>query len=367
VQVAPETKPMPLLRGGSDPIAAFSGVLDRLRENSLEHFGTAPVRIECVGMKEGRYSTALHIRVRDSSHVQGAFVKRYKLRDYIPEYLQRQVLAEHEVLFRGRDSLAEHPGFTVAEPIACFPEEFTLVTREAPGQTVRAVMVNGLATWWLFTEVRHRLRDVFQRLGLWVKAFQKAGPQGQTISIPNLRGYLDERLRLLVDLGELTPGNCRALRSRFDRYSEQVRDSDLRAAARHGDFHSTNLLVSRSVVTAIDPLPAGMESIYYDLARMFMHLEYLKARPWAAPVVEDAQAAMLRAFDPDLRPGRPLFQMELMRHIVCLMLQDCQQQPLGPRAVTVRRVYRALGWRSNRKRLREWQLDGSAQAARLLA
>jgi len=329
----------------------FAGTLNRLRERAEQYFGTSPVEIKSLQQIEGPYSRVLHVQVQGSSQVWSAFVKRYKLQEENPSRfaLQQQVLNEFSMLQNTAAALAQYHGLGVARPIACFPEEYSLVTEQAPGSTIRNVL-NSPVLWRFFRKQRELLIDIFERAGMWVNAFQRTSRDAGKVSIPEIRDYIDVRLNTVVQHGAFTQAQRSALLRRFDAQSASVSECDLAEVPIHGDFCPHNVLASEAAITVIDIPSSVTGSIYYDLAHMFIHLENLKVRPWmGARLIEDVQIAMLRGFDRNLSAKHPLFQIELMRNLVSLLVQ---QQSV--RASFPSRLYRSMIWRNNYRRFQKW-------------
>jgi len=265
------------------------------------------------------------------------------------------VAAEFETLQSAQKALAGNSEVSVARPIACFPDELSLITEEAPGVTIRQLL-NRPVIWRLSPKNVQSLVAAFERMALWVKAFQHTGSAARArFSIAEMRQYVDVRLKVLVRAGLFTATEQSALLATFDNYSRRVNESDLAEVPVHGDFCPDNVLAHETGITVIDVGPGMRDSIYYDLAHMFCHVEKLAIRPWmGARVIRSAQSAILQSFDAELDVERPLFQMELMRNIVSLLVpQDV------PRASAVHRAYSSLLQRSYYSRMSNWIRDAS--------
>jgi len=329
--------------------SAFHPVLSQLVADGRLYFGSDHVSVEPVSRVERAYSTLLQIRVQGSDGPQGAFVKILKPRADTPAErasMQRNVVRDFEMTRRVRQALAGCAGLAAVRPIACFPEELAIVTGQAAGPTLSAVLARGAAGWPGKAAAR-RMSWLLRRSGAWLTAAQAALPEDRAIDVEILRAYLDRRLAELEMIGPIRM--TRAGRSAVERYRDRLMGKLTRESLRsvwiHADFCPENIITGDGEITVLDFLMARSGTVYHDVAHLFMHLEAMKVKPWFRPAVIDGlQRDLLAGFEPGLGPERPLFALMLLQHVIChlVTLQ-------GTAPGTTARLYRAALHRRHRR------------------
>ena len=187
-------------------------------------------------------------------------------------------------------------------PIACFPEELTIVTGEAVGPMLSEVLARR-AVGWPRPSVVRELSQLLYRVGAWLKAAQAALPEDRPLDREAMRTYLDKRFTDLEAPGviRLTTSGRDAIARYRDRLLRDASAEGLRPVWIHADFCPENIITRGGDITVLDFMMAKTGTIYHDLAHLFMHLEAMQVKPWFRPaVVARLQRDLMAGFEPGL-------------------------------------------------------------------
>lgn len=326
-----------------DPL--FAPVLQRLATEREKLFGSERARLEPVQRLSRRYSEVLRLRVDDGERKSYAFLKVNRVASGIssdPAQLRRNLLQDFAHQQQAYESMRGNNVLAVARPIACFPDEFAVITEEVSGQPLEdAIRAHNLDAW-LGDDAALQL--TFERVGAWLRTFQERRPMQGTVSVSALRSYVDVRLQHVVAHGGAFGAEQRRLvLRRFDALASEVRAEELAEVPIHGDLSLENVLVDGQRVTAIDfDVAAGATGTrLHDAAYLHLALERLKGKPWVrAAAIDRLQRAVLRGMDPRLSASAPLFQLHLLQHMVCHLVEA-----LDAKHGVARRLYSGWLWR----------------------
>jgi hypothetical protein len=303
----------------------FRQVLSKLAAGGREYFGTEQVSFEPVRRFERPFSTLLQVRVGGSTTSDDAFVKILKPRADTPEQIasmRENVVKDFEMTNRVHQQLAAYPGLTAVKPIACFPEDLAIVTEEARGEMLSAVLSRGAAGFPREKSVQ-ALESIMRRIGSWLTAAQAVLPCSQDVSPEKIRLYLERRLDALEAPGRwrLTPAGRSAIDRHVDRLlaSESI---DLTGVWIHADFCPENIITRDGRITVLDFTMAKSGTIYHDISHLYFRLDVMCAKPWFREgVIRRLQHALLNSFETGLDPHRPLFELMLLQHVLCHLVE----------------------------------------------
>jgi hypothetical protein len=327
----------------------FRPVLSSLVAGGGQYFGSDSVRVEPVRLLERPFSSLLQVRISGGQGTVGAFIKILKPRSPGADELtatSRNVQREFDITTRVRRALAPHPGLSAVRPIACFPEQFALVTERATGPTLAEVLARAAAGWSGARSAKDR-RGSLRQVGAWLNAVQGSLRQEKDVDFDAMRLYLDTRLTALERVGpvRLTAAGRMAIERYRDRLMREASGEPLRQVWIHADFCPDNIIARAGEVTVLDFTMAKTGTVYHDVSHLFMRLEAMKVKPWFRPaIIEGFQQELLEAFEPGLVPGRPLFALMLLQHVICHMLA-LQTSTSGPAELYARWL---------RRRHRQW-------------
>jgi tRNA A-37 threonylcarbamoyl transferase component Bud32 len=332
----------------------FAHVLDCLIEQSERYFGQAGIIVEPLVLADREAAQVLRVRLRiPGTSDRHVFVKLFKPRGPSPEareFMRARVLKDFAVTSQIHEALREYSDLSAVRPVACFPDDLVLVTEEAPGEPLHVVL-DRYATWQPDSRTLEHLTHVARRIGVWLKTFQEIERVNRRITLDDMREYLDVRLRRLAQnpKGRFSEEQRMAVLSYFDSKGRDVRAADLDEVSVHGDIAPSNILVNGEKIVVLDFAMACTGGMYFDVARLFTQLEFLKAKPKFRPqVVAKLQSAMLNGFNPSLCPDHPLFQLFELQHVIC-HIANLSLNPAPP----VARLYNRYQLRRHHRWLRE--------------
>jgi thiamine kinase-like enzyme len=190
-----------------------------------------------------------------------------------------------------------------------------------PGMTLRRFLKDSAPLRFTKTAIDIALVSVFEKVGSWLRVFQKIDRSGKSVSLSARRSYLDSRLQLLLQhyRGAFNSADRDAVLRHFDRLSCEAGAAEVPEVCVHADFTPDNVLVvNDNEIAVLDFEMASAGTRYDDLAHMYMHMDSQKAKPWIeAESIQVFQHALLRGFDPTLEAAHPMFQVALLIHVVC--------------------------------------------------
>jgi hypothetical protein len=305
---------------------AFEAILARLRAKDARYFNGPADRLEILERIERPFSELVRVRAQCGRQTTCVFVTRLKPKAPTEEQwlLSRdRVRRDYAASLRVLQSVKGRTEFSAVRPIGCFPEDLVLITEELPGQTLSVVLERS-ARWVPKSADLAYLVSIFERIGAWVKVFQGNESASGAFSLSAMREYLDVRLRKIVASrnDRFSEADQQRLLTWFDSCAANVSGSELLEVPVHADLCPANILIHEGTIAAIDFAMASTGGAYLDVSRMFTQLEFLKAKPRFRPaVIVTLQAALLRGFDPDLRPDRPLFRLFVLQHTITQFLK----------------------------------------------
>jgi hypothetical protein len=304
----------------------LEAILARLSAQPAHYFSGRPIRLDIVERIHRPFSELARVRVDCGSETTYAYVKRFKPKAAGEEQwllTRDRVRRDYETSLRMLQSVKGYDGVRAVRPIACFPQELVLVTEELSGETLGAILERSARGYPGRGELAHLAR-VLERVGEWIRIFQGDQPKPRTFSLEAMREYLDVRLRKIVASpnDRFSQADSENVLAWFDSCAALVPASDRIEVPVHADVCPANILVDGTTVGGIDFAMASTGGLYLDVARMFTQLEFLKAKLSFRPsVVATLQSALLRGFDPHLRPDRPFFRLFVLQHTVTQFLK----------------------------------------------
>jgi len=311
----------------------FEPLLSVLSGNAQQYFGDANAVVEPVARLDRPFSALLRLRVTASGRQSHAFLKVFRPRTSTPEeiaQLRRFVEREFRATQRLHEALAGRGGLSAIRPLAVLPDDLAILTEEVAGTTFDRVLRDAL--WGRRVPVP--VGAIAERIGAWVRTYQRVIDAGGLLSLDERREYLDVRLRKLIDAGVLAESDRADALSRFDELAPAVGEPAQPLVAIHADLCPSNILVdSAGAVTILDFAMAKSGPRFHDISHLYMHLEFLRWRPrLKSGTVDEAQSALMRGYEDASATTDPLFVLMLLQHVVChvAMLAERPSGPLDP-------------------------------------
>jgi hypothetical protein len=299
--------------------ARFDAIFARLEAQSQARFGTAGVRLETVGYENRPYSWICRAALRDSPAVAGrhVFVKIFKPKEPAAGIdLAARVRQDFAITCEIHAFMTPWPELGAVKPIACYDDALAIVTEEASGTTLLDRLQQD-ASWFPNAGRVAPLVHALETVGRWLKCFQGFRPTNTTVPVESLRDYIDIRLKRMVDRQVMSARQREQILGHLEALGRLVGSADLREVAVHADLAPANILVSSGSVVVLDFAMTGRGTVMQDLARLYMQLELLRAKPQFRPrIITTLTTALLHGFDPALSPRHPLFRTSSMLHHV---------------------------------------------------
>jgi len=301
----------------------FGPVLLKLSAGSSSHFGCAGAHLEPVEYRERPFSHLLRAAVFANGRpgpVTHVFVKIFKVKAHEPdpERMRRRVVQEFESTLEVHRAMSADPDVGAVRPIACYPEHLASVTEEVPGRTLLDCL-RAEAAWLPQQRTLERLSLIMEKAGRWVRTFQAIDLQPGRVSLDAVRSYVDLRLERLVasPAARFAPADRARVLAHIQRLGALVPPLDLAEARIHADLAPANMLVSGERIVVLDFAMCSRGSAFHDLARLFLQIDLLRLKPQVkSAVIERLNRSLLRGFDPQVGPDRPLFRLLLLQHRV---------------------------------------------------
>lgn len=309
------------------PPTAFDVILAKMRDPGDAGFVPVGGDLEVLQHIERPFSELVRVRLASPTSSRCLYVKRYKPKGQGQEQwllARDRVTRDYHASLRVIDRVGGVSGYAAVRPVACYPEDLALITEELPGETLTQTIERSARGWPRRPEL-DRLAAVLARVGGWIRLFQgERADQSGSLALASMREYLDVRLRKIVASSNdpFDEADRQRLLDWFDRVAAQVAGSELIGVPVHADLCPANVLVHAGTIAVIDFAMASTGGLYLDLARMYTQLEFMQAKPWfRRQVIAELQRALLRGYDPLLRPDRPLFALFLLQHTMTQFLK----------------------------------------------
>jgi Phosphotransferase enzyme family len=295
-------------------------------------------------------SQIIKIEIEFENSKNNILVKVFKPKNSSSNHFQEmrdRVRKDFDVTLMVHERLKSYPGYSTAEPVACFPELLAIVMIESPGQNLRDLIINK-ATYYPSKTTLDQLAEYSFACGQWLTIFQditREKAQGNLQPHDVVRD-IDLRLSKLVQKhGEFFSSQ---LRRQVLNYSERqalkVQDADLRLCGVHGDFCPANILVNGREITVLDFEMFKVGSIYQDFTYYLRHLETLSQKPVFRPkTLSILREAFVIGYDKNIDTTAPIVALFKLRHIICHLVDilDLAGKPFHKRlfSKTVARRY----------------------------
>jgi tRNA A-37 threonylcarbamoyl transferase component Bud32 len=297
----------------------FAPVLQRLRDDAAMAFSPG-VRLAPVSYQARPFSNVMRLSLtsKDGSPAGYCFAK-IQTPKAIPDggsHMRRRVLHEFEVTAKVERALAAHPGMDALHAIACYPELFTIVTREIEGVTLLRYLEARL-TWLAGARGLEEAEAIAGQAGHWLRIFQTIDRSDDVVAMSDLRAYIDLRLRRLVSAGRspITALVRERVLAHLEVLGAAVPAIERRSVMLHADMAPANMMVTGRGIAVLDFAMASRGTYLHDISRLALQIDLLRGKPqFRTESVRRVIEALLRSFAPDLRPQDSLFRLLTLRH-----------------------------------------------------
>ena len=244
----------------------------------------------------------------------GIYVKVHTRAGQSHEWRRGKVLVEFEILQLLHQRFRGISGCHVVRPIACFPDDLTVVTEESPGVNLHSLIKRD-ARWWRETSALTRLSAHCEGAGVWLRHFQEITAQHRRAEVPS--PLFLERLRVELDAC-VSIGLPRGEASRMLGFCTdelgRVGTREFSVVGVHPDFQPDNVLVSGSGVSVLDfgSFQHGLSCS--DVARFLASLEFFSRTPiYREPHMRQLMRAFLHGYGARESGDGPLLEVSIVR------------------------------------------------------
>ena len=305
----------------------FAQVVRRFLADRPEHLGDGSV-LAVVPLREvrRRYNNLLQIEVQFSDRKWRGYIKIRKPRpdtDYSSPAGRMQ--REFDLLSELHTVFGNHPHTRTVRPVAYYPECLAMITEEAPGRDMLSELLPQIG----FLPHRSAVQDMesaCRLCGQWLSEFQAVtvAEREKVFSLDEMREYVDQRLVTIVK--RRLSGFDESMRQRalhfFDSLAELVPLRDLTVSSIHADFTTANILISKDQITIIDFEMSEQGSVIHDVVAFWHKLHLLAIDPrYSSRKAMRACQAFLDGYDPHLSVTNPLFQLFLLKTVLCSVVR----------------------------------------------
>ncbi len=262
--------------------------------------------IHVITLTNGRETRRFYLKTLNASPDSGA----RKLIELKTEY---QILNDLWKYF------ARFPHLGVVKPVACMPEDLSLLIEEFPGQKLDAI----LAHVGLFQSRRQidRIANLCGLVGEWLRHFQAftAPPEVSWFDVSEIFAYCDDRLRIIVDSpnGHLGRELSRTIMTHLKRLAIDIDKPELELTGRQNDFRPDNMLMTDNRIVVLDFTGFTYGPRLYDFMKFWMRLDYLSFGPFSvARAVELTKRSFAEGYGHRVDLASPMAELLRLANIL---------------------------------------------------
>lgn len=297
----------------------INNIIKLLQEGDKQYFGANVSSFEILKFEERPVSQLFKVKVCFDSESRNIFIKIEKPCDsQSKEQFKENLVKGYEIGRMLYERFSHENEYSAVNLIACFPEQYTLVTEECIGDTLSSIIVN-YAKWYPTKQKLKFLNKICYNCGLMIRNIHEATQRDGLFDIQELIEYIDIRLRKSV-ADERTVFN-EEMRQKILKYLRNqallINKNDLRIAGTHGDFGPENIFVENQTVKSMDYADFPNGSIYQDITYFYQRLENFMHKPIFRPrTIHALQNAFCQGYGLEADPQKPIFMMFRVRHVI---------------------------------------------------
>lgn len=302
--------------------APLPPALQRLAADGDACFGAPVERIHAEQVIRRPFSEVLRARVETPRGLHVVYCKTFRSPVGDPtssDRLQFRVEREFRETTRAWQAFAGKSGFAPLEPVAVYPDLLAIVTREVRGEPFSQLLARAARPW-----AHDGLNDAVAAaalVGEWLRTYQRAPAERQSLSIDDLRQYVDSRLARLERerAGGFASGRRAEILREFDAYAGQLTAPDLEAVPVHADFCPENILFNEGRLSVIDFAMAKRGLRHLDLSHLLIHIDFRRGVMWDRAALGAIRQSLLGAYGEREVTRAPSFRLAVLVHVAALM------------------------------------------------
>lgn len=282
--------------------SSITAVIANLRAQASELWPQAPPQdFQIVRHAARPYSNVYRLRLDDRQTPRFIYVKILAPRKKSPadpeKYLTR-LTTEFEAGRGLSTALGHEQEIAIIKPVAYYPELLAMVSEEAPGESL-AALINRDGKLWPAADKLEQLAKHCRRAGKALAAIQQATVAVGRFDPAELLEYIDARLQRLLESRQ-TPfaaADRRQIIKFLQSALAAIPHEQLGLAGAHSDYAPFNLLATPEKITVADFTMFKRGSVYNDLTYFYHRLEgYLHKPTFRPPTIRRLQEEFLTGY-----------------------------------------------------------------------
>ncbi len=258
---------------------ALRPVVDRalaaLEALAPRYVGACSARAEVAHVVERTHSTCTVLRLSAAGVARRFYLKTLESTEASRALKRAQLVEEYRLLEDLSPRFAPYPGLGVITPVACWPEDLSLLTEEFPGESLEAAI--GRANRFRGEHPAEQIETLCRLAGRWLSLFQMftKPTASQPDEMGPLLAYCERRLQILGDApgSGADTGLVRAVRAHLGRLAAEVSPEELTSVGRQNDFRPDNIVTDGTRIAVLDFTGFTSGPALYDFVKFWMKLE----------------------------------------------------------------------------------------------
>ncbi len=289
--------------GASDD-ADFRKIGQFLVNNADNYLGShGPARLVDIAVDRNPYSRTAKLCLHVDGRTLVVYVKRPTIDQHNRAVAHERLDREFRILRRLSDAPGADQHLGVVRPIAYLPDWPALVTEEARGPTLQALISRGTRRW-LGSPSGPELESVCEMAGKWLRHSQsETAEASRRFETAATLEYCQIRVQQIRQTdGALLPADFSSgLQRAVERLAARLPADGHARSARHNDYAPHNIIVTGDGLRVLDFTMCDTGETCYDPANFWERLQTLKLDPLRSRrQLDELQSAFLSGYgDPE--------------------------------------------------------------------
>jgi hypothetical protein len=293
--------------------SAVEAALEEVRRLAPRYlFPSAPCSAELRKVHERTHSYVGTIELRGPAGARRFYLKTLRTHPARLVVKRTELEQEYALLEELELRFAPYPGLEVVKPLRCWPESYSMLMEEFPGETVERFLARAKGVF--SPRALAGASAVCRRVGQWLALFQAFTKPASPDSFDpaEIVAYCARRLRLLEEAGKtgFAVVMPREIMSQVEYLAADIDSGDLGAVGRHNDFRPDNMLTDGDRVAVLDFTGFTYGPPLYDFMKFQMKLEdFARGMTLRPRAVGRWQTAFKEGYGSPVDLGSPLARL----------------------------------------------------------
>lgn len=283
--------------------SGITAVIANLRAQASELWPEAPPQdFQIVRHAARPYSNVYRLRLKERQTPRFIYVKILAPRSKSLADPEKHLTRLATEFATGRDLAAafrDEQEIAIIKPLAYYPELLAMVSEEAPGESL-AALINRDGKLWPAAGKLEQLAKHCRRAGKALAAIQQAtAVEASRFDPVELLEYIDARLQRLLESRQtpFSSADHRQITKFLQSALAAIPKAQLGLAGAHSDYAPFNLLATPEKITVADFTMFKRGSVYNDLTYFYHRLEgYLHKPTFRLPTIRRLQEEFLTGY-----------------------------------------------------------------------